>query len=345
MSLSQILLVLGRRWYVVALGLLLTLGLAYGALVVTPPAYEARGTILLMPSKEQLSTGGRNPFLQLDALGGPAGIVIARLSGDQARDLVAERAPFAEFGVEADANMRGPGIQAVVSDRSPGETLATLDFVLSLITDTLAQVQAEQGVPKSAIVGSMRLVVDNKAERVTTATVRSVVAALALGLLTTASLVFGIDALAQRRRRRGDGVMDAAPAARAAEDRSPKEAKGERRTRHARRTTPAVGEQTLTTPAAASPAAVPPAEGADAASAETASEVAASEVAASEATAPEEAAPADEPDAPREPAGPADGDGEGPAAEPGAAAAPESGEAGEGEGGAADVAMSVRRAH
>lgn len=265
MGLSQILLVLGRRWYIVALGLLLTLGLAYGALVITPPVYEARGTILLMPSKDQLSTGGRNPFLQLGALDGPAGIVIARLSGDEAHNLVEAQAPDAEFGVEPDPNMRGPGIQATVSDTTPAKTLQTLDLVLTMVTDTLAQVQAEQGVPKSAIVGSMRLVVDTEAERVTTATVRSVVAALAVGLLVTAALAFAVDALVQRRRRSSSRQRTGAtkPAGRPAEPAgtsTPAEPSELRVARRQRRPvvrksaappgTDATGEQRTTTPTA-----------------------------------------------------------------------------------------------
>ncbi|MDQ7992683.1 MAG: hypothetical protein AAGC63_05755 [Propionicimonas sp.] len=202
MRLSEIFGVLGRRWYIVLLGVLMSLGLAVAALAVTPPLYEARGTLLLMPSKDQLSTGGRNPFLHLDALDGPAGIVMARLNGDETRLAIEAVAPKAEYVVESDPAMRGPTIQVTVTDSTPAGALAILDRMLTMASDILQQVQAEREVPDAASVGSMRLVVDTKAERVTSATVRMVMAALGAGLLATAVLAFSLDGLLLRRRRR-----------------------------------------------------------------------------------------------------------------------------------------------
>lgn len=202
MGLSQIFAVLRRRWPYFVLGLLLSLGLGYGALLIEPPVYVAKGSVLLLPSEEQLDAGGRNPFLHLDALTAPASIVIARLSGTQAQDEIKAISPKAEFVVEPDPAMRGPGILATVTDDSPKSALSTLDVVLQKISDTLDQVQADRKVPRTAIVGSMRLVVDSKAERDISGTLRAVVAVVVAGLAVTAALVYSLDGLALRRRLR-----------------------------------------------------------------------------------------------------------------------------------------------
>ena len=40
---------LGRRWYVVVVGLILSVGLAMSAYSITPAEYNARGLLLLLP--------------------------------------------------------------------------------------------------------------------------------------------------------------------------------------------------------------------------------------------------------------------------------------------------------
>ena len=48
MTLRGVLSALGRRWYFVLVGLLITAGGAWAALSITPPQYAARGLILLL---------------------------------------------------------------------------------------------------------------------------------------------------------------------------------------------------------------------------------------------------------------------------------------------------------
>lgn len=200
MGLSRILGVLKRRWYVLVIGLLLSAGLGLLGVRISPPVYLAQGTILLLPSKEQLNAGGRNPFLHLDGLTGPAGIVIVRLDSDQNRAAIEAVSPTADYLVEPDPAMRGPGILVSVTDRTAEGALATLDFVLDTVTDTLREVQAERSVPSSATVGSMRLVVDIEPEREINGTLRLAVAGVGGGLVLTAAAMVAIDVLMLRRR-------------------------------------------------------------------------------------------------------------------------------------------------
>lgn len=200
MSLRQILRTLLRRWYLVLLGLLLSGALGYAGYALAPPVYEARGTILLLPSKDQMATGGRNPFLQLNNLDSISGIVIARLNGDDAINAFEDTHPTAEYVVQPDLTMRGPTIQVIATDETEEGSLNVLNLLLDDATRTLLDVQTEQKVPKPAIVGSMRLVVDSTAEKQTDATVRTAIAAGVAGLLASGILVFAIDGLLLRRR-------------------------------------------------------------------------------------------------------------------------------------------------
>lgn len=200
MGLSRILGVLKRRWYVMVIGLMLSVGLGLLGVRISPPVYLAQGTILLLPSKEQLNAGGRNPFLHLDGLTGPAGIVIVRLDSDQNRAAIEAVSPTADYVVEPDPAMRGPGVLVSVTDRTAEGALATLDFVLDTVTDTLREVQAERSVPSSATVGSMRLVVDVEPEREINGALRMVVAGVGGGLALTAGAMVAIDVLMLRRR-------------------------------------------------------------------------------------------------------------------------------------------------
>lgn len=191
-----------RRWYVVLAGLLITAGLAFGAWRLVPPTYQAEGTILLLPSKSTVSQGGQNPFLNLDSLTAPAALVIARLDGEAERSELAKTTPTAEYSVDTDPTMRGPTILVTVTDKTAKSTLRTLNSMLDNATSILSEIQREQDVPSDAVIGSMRLTVDTKATRVTSDTVRVIVATAVAGVIVTLALAVGIDAWLRRRAAR-----------------------------------------------------------------------------------------------------------------------------------------------
>lgn len=202
MVLGQIIGTIGRRWYLVLLGLVATVAIGYVGVSLTPPTYQATGTVLLLPSREQMSRGGQNPFLQLSDLDTPASIVIASLSGDERKTAVAQMSPTASYAVQFDESLRGPAVQVIVSDRSAASALSIMHALLDAVPQTLASLQAGRNVPETAAVGSMPLVVATQAEKSTSDTVRAGVAAVGAGLILTAVFVFAIDGLLSRRGAR-----------------------------------------------------------------------------------------------------------------------------------------------
>ena len=199
---------LGRRWYVVLVGLLLTAGMVYGAYKASPPEYNARALVLLLPSEAEVGRRG-NPFLLLSGLEQPAGILAAYLSSASARAEVEELSPNAEYEVGLDDSTRGPVIVVDVTDETAMDTLKTLDHLLRRIPEELARMQQDVDVRESAVIGSMQLTVDRQPKADIRGTVRLMIAALVVGVVVTGVSAFAIDGLAQRRkpsRRSTDGA-------------------------------------------------------------------------------------------------------------------------------------------
>lgn len=195
---------LGRRWYVLIAGLLLTAGLAYGAYSTTPPEYSARGLVLFLPPADSLKAGG-NPFLNLSGLEQPASIVVGYFASTTAREDITSRAPRADFDVAIDSSTRGPVIAVEVTDKSAEETLSALTYISDQIPVQLQRLQQEVNVPAGAMITSMPLVTDVSAEVDRAATIRMVIVACVVGLVTTGIATFLLDGmLMSRRARRGD---------------------------------------------------------------------------------------------------------------------------------------------
>lgn len=192
---------LGRRWYVLVAGLLITVGLAVGAYRVTPPNYTASGLILLLPSKTAIGPGG-NPFLALSDLDQPAGILVAYFSGSSAQAQVKAQAPTAQYQVLINTSARGPIIEVDVTDKSSAGALKALDYVTEQVPVVLNRLQAQVSAPPDAIITSMPLTIDSKAKADYSGTIRIVIAAVVIGLLLTGIIAFALDGLLASRRAR-----------------------------------------------------------------------------------------------------------------------------------------------
>ncbi|WP_106816276.1 hypothetical protein [Microbacterium timonense] len=192
---------MARRWYIVLAGLLLTAGLTWTAYQSTPPEYQARGLVLLLPGANAVPAGG-NPFLALSGLEQPASIVVAYFASAAAQAEVADVSASADFAVQLDASTRGPVIAIDVTDDTADGAIATLDFLTQRVPEELARLQGELGAPADSIITSMPLVVDDEPETDNSGTIRITIAALALGIVVTGIATFTLDGMLMRRRTR-----------------------------------------------------------------------------------------------------------------------------------------------
>lgn len=201
-----------QRWYLVAVGLVASIGLGMGAAQLAPPTYEANGTVLMLPSKVQVTGDGMaNPFLQLTTLDAPASLVMDRLNGSDVQDRIRKEHPDATYLAQPDMSMRGPVVAVTVTDATAEGAMDTLRDVMALAPEVLATLQNQVNVPRRAQVTSMPLAVDGKATELRRATARAQVAAFGLGMLLTLGGTVGIDTLLRRRSIRRASSEDGSP--------------------------------------------------------------------------------------------------------------------------------------
>lgn len=200
-ALADLLGVFRRRWYLALLGLILTGALGYGAVVTNPPSYTARGLVLLLPSQASLKTVP-NPLLGLVGLDLPGRVVTAYYASADAQADLKRVAPSAEISVYVDDSTGGPVIAVDVKDSTPANTIKALNYVVDSIPVQLARIQEQVGATAANSVRSAPLIVDRKAQITHRNQIRIIIAAIGAGLIGTVVIVFAIDGIAIRRRRK-----------------------------------------------------------------------------------------------------------------------------------------------
>lgn len=200
MSFLDMIAALGRQWIMTVAGLITTAALVWGAGQIEPPVYTARALVLLVPSEQAVGKGG-NPFLALGGLDLPARVVVAYYESDVAKARFTSGSPDAEYVVAIEESTRGPVIAVDVTDATPRRTLETLDLLTSSIPVELRRLQDEVDAPQNAIVSTLVLAKDERAEIDTSDTVRTIIAAAGAGLVVTVVGAVAIDGIRRSRAR------------------------------------------------------------------------------------------------------------------------------------------------
>lgn len=191
----------GRRWYVLVIGLLVTVGLGVGATAISSPTYSARGLVLLLPPEDAVGDGG-NPFLALAALDMPARIIVSYLNSPAAQAGVQAARPTASYEVAVEEATRGPVIAIEVTDSTPEGALTTLQDIAEAVPSTLTRLQQELEVPAEATISSMPLTMATEAEADDSQGTMVLVVAVGAGLAATLAATLLVDRLLQRRSTR-----------------------------------------------------------------------------------------------------------------------------------------------
>lgn len=191
---------LGRRWYVLIIGLALTAGGGWYVYQQTPSDYTARSLVLLLPPVNTVDNASSNPFLQLGGLELTARVLVATYSGTAFQDEIAERAPDAEVQVSMDESTQGGVVAVDVKNRGEQQTLDLLDDVTDTVSQRLDGLQSEVGVEEKDVVGSMLLAKDTEAKPDYQSLIRILVIVIGGGLVITAALALVLDVLLRRRR-------------------------------------------------------------------------------------------------------------------------------------------------
>lgn len=200
MILSEILRVLGRRWYIVVLGLCLTAGGVVGALQTVPPSYSVTSEQLLLPPNSVVPAGS-NPYLVLGGLESIGSVASKTMTDDRTKRLVKSQFGDLDYSIGLDPSAAAPMLLVTVESNDPTRSVDAERFLRERLPTVLDQLQDSAAVPDKSRITSTVVIEPDRPKILRKAQIRLAVAATALGLMGTVMLAALVDARASRRRR------------------------------------------------------------------------------------------------------------------------------------------------
>ncbi|ASD23306.1 hypothetical protein B7495_15290 [Cryobacterium sp. LW097] len=212
MTLKNFLRGLGRRWYVVLIGLVLT-GVAAGVVYSeVQPTYQRNATLLLMPAASSVPEG-ENPYLFLGGLGQASDVLVNTMASQTVRESLLDGHPAADATVQRIATSSGPLLSVTATGSTNSEVALVLDRALSGVQTNLSSLQTRADVPEVERITAMPLTTDETSTVIQKSRLEAVAATAAAGFALTlllAGLVDGLLLSRDRRRRLDPPVADSA---------------------------------------------------------------------------------------------------------------------------------------
>ena len=203
MYFTEALAVLVRRWYVVLIcGIAVTGGL-FLAVKEVPTQYQASGEVLLLLPPAATGKGTpSNPYLNLQ----PGLTTMATITASELNSKPVHR-EFVKAGFMSDYAIgvspdTGPLLLVTVKDIDPEEAVATREEVMRRVTQQLDTLQRGLDVPETQRVYSRRSDSSRPAEAVPGAKIRACAVIGGGGVVATIMIVFLVDRIARRFRRK-----------------------------------------------------------------------------------------------------------------------------------------------
>jgi hypothetical protein len=195
-----------RRWYPIALGLVITAALCALAYVEVPPRQEMSSSVLLMPPQTAYDKDkGGNPYLVLGGMEAAVDVVAREMSGEtleqQAKAMGAD-----SFTLERDSTTPAPILLIKVAGKSPEGAQAGLTLLTEEVPKALTRLQDAVHVPQNALISSTVVAASVQPTVVRSSQLRALMMAGAGGLMLTLLLMVGVDNVLRSRRRRRSGV-------------------------------------------------------------------------------------------------------------------------------------------
>ena len=206
---------LRRRWYLVIVGVLVTLTAGAAVFRVVPPTYEASASVILVPPDGSIPTGA-NPYLYMGGLTTTVDVLSRSLSDEQTRRAILGGGKSLDYSATPDPTSAGPILLVKASGPTPQAAMATLKTVVAKVPSTLSHIQSSLGIAYHAAITSMTLTQDDKAKPVQKTRIRATLAATAASAAVVLLLIGLIDGLLLRRAGRrqsldADGDLLLAP--------------------------------------------------------------------------------------------------------------------------------------
>jgi uncharacterized protein involved in exopolysaccharide biosynthesis len=204
MTLSNLLRNLGRRWYLVLAGLLITTGLCFATYSAISPTYERAASVLLLPGAQTIPAGG-NPYLYLGGLGQASDVLVSAVNASSVRTSILLGHPATEISMTRDPASSGPLVTVSASGPNDADVTATLERALTAIPQTLSELQVQANVPTTARITSLQLTTDPTSVLIRKNQFQAVGLVAAGGTALTLLIVGFVDGLllSRQRSRRG----------------------------------------------------------------------------------------------------------------------------------------------
>ncbi|WP_162239837.1 hypothetical protein [Microbacterium sp. Leaf288] len=208
MYLSNLAMIVRRRWILALVGLVFTAGLAVAGYYIAKPTYQATASVLLLPPASTVPAEG-NPFLQLGGLDLTVDLLGKALSDQAVTRQIEAASPTAEAEVGPDPSSSGPIVRIQVQDKSEASALEVRDLLVAMVPPRLAELQSAVGVDGRNRVTSSVLVVDADAEPVGRDKLVGAVVGGIVGLGLSLILLVLLDNVLLRREARRIRARDA----------------------------------------------------------------------------------------------------------------------------------------
>jgi capsular polysaccharide biosynthesis protein len=219
MDLSSLVQMLVRRWRVAVPASLLTLLGVMAVAQLSPPTYQSTGSIVLLSPPEppdavgqpelEPPVSGQNPYARFGDLSIMADI-LARIVGDESTRAELAAQGVTSYEVTANRLSRGPVIEVTGQSSSADGAVRSAELVLAEVDAVLSELQQTEGVDPEYVIKDVAVQPPATATPLYGSTIRSVIAALAVGGLVTLGLVVLAEVLAPRlaARRRKRAISD-----------------------------------------------------------------------------------------------------------------------------------------
>lgn len=206
MDLLDSLNILMKRWLLTVPLFVLTVGAVVAASVVLPWEYEAQATMVFLASPVQAKNAGGNPWLVFDgSLTVTAEVVGREMMDDRTVAQLRAKGLTAGYKVEIAPNSTGPVLSVDVTGDNAANTVGTMNAILAMIPDRLAQIQAAAGVAPAARITVNMVSVTPQPQKKSTKKLRTVAVVLFGGFSLTVVAPLFLESVSVRRRVRAPG--------------------------------------------------------------------------------------------------------------------------------------------
>jgi hypothetical protein len=212
MDVLSVLRLIARHWRVTAPAALFTLILIGVAFRSSSPTYEATGAIVLLPPPEApdvtapagsapTPSVGQNPFARYGDLSVMADI-LARVMDSDSMQAEFESQGVTGYHVVVNRFQRGPVVEVTGQGPTAEAAIRSTEVVLDEVNAILSELQQAEDADPDYFIDSAALEPPSTATAMYGSTLRTVIAALAVGALGTLGLAVLAEAIARRREAR-----------------------------------------------------------------------------------------------------------------------------------------------